>query len=236
MGKSGWKFLFGGKPSGAGDLVRQIRVMLADDQRLVREGISSLLAFSDKIDVVGQVTDGAEVVDGIRRFSPDIALLDIRMPVMTGIEALEAMRDGGVHVPVILLTTFDDDELVLQGMRAGARGFLLKDVSLDNLVDAIESVFRGDTYFQPALTERILKGVSALQTGSDSGPEPERLTETEIQLLRLMAGGYSNREIALNVKKSEGTVKNQVSSILGKLGVRDRTRAVLRAIDLGLIG
>ena len=213
-----------------------VRVMVADDQHLVREGISSLLALSDAVEVVGQVSDGSEVLDGIERFQPEVVLLDIRMPVMTGIEALRAMRAADIAVPAILLTTFDDDELVLQGMKAGARGFLLKDVTLENLVKAIVTVHQGDTYVQPAVTARVLRGVGNLGTSLQEYPEPEALSEKELELLRLMAGGYSNREIALSIHKSEGTVKNQVSSILSKLGVRDRTRAVLRAIDLGLLG
>jgi DNA-binding NarL/FixJ family response regulator len=210
--------------------------MLADDQHLVREGIASLLALSEAVQVVGQVKDGSEVVDGIERFQPDVVLLDIRMPGLTGIEALYAMREAGIVIPAILLTTFDDDELVLQGLRAGAKGFLLKDVTLDNLVRAIESVHRGETCVQPAVTERILQGLGKVQSSFESDPQPEDLSEKELEILRLMAGGYSNREIAASIHKSEGTVKNQVSSILGKLGVRDRTRAVLRAISLGLLG
>jgi DNA-binding NarL/FixJ family response regulator len=213
-----------------------VKVMLADDQHLVREGIASLLALSEAVRVVGQVKDGSEVVDGIEQFQPDVVLLDIRMPGLTGIEALYAMREAGIVVPAILLTTFDDDELVLQGLRAGAKGFLLKDVTLDNLVRAIESVHRGETCVQPAVTERILQGLGKVQSSFDSDPQPEDLSEKELEILRLMAGGYSNREIAASIHKSEGTVKNQVSSILGKLGVRDRTRAVLRAISLGLLG
>jgi DNA-binding NarL/FixJ family response regulator len=213
-----------------------VKVMLADDQHLVREGISSLLALSQVVEVVGQVDDGSEVIDGIEKFQPEVVLLDIRMPGMTGIEALYAMKEASIAIPAILLTTFDDDELVLQGMRAGAKGFLLKDVTLENLVKAIETVHQGETYLQPVITEKILKGLGNLDTGFYSYLQPEALSEKEIEILRLMAGGYSNREIASSIHKSEGTVKNQVSSILGKLGVRDRTRAVLRAIDLGLLG
>lgn len=213
-----------------------VKVMLADDQHLVREGISSLLALSEAVEVVGQVNDGSEVIEGIGKFQPEVVLLDIRMPGMTGIEALYAMKEAAIATPAILLTTFDDDELVLEGMRAGAKGFLLKDVTLENLVKAIETVHQGETYIQPVVTERILKGLGKLETGFNSFPQPEDLSEKELEILRLMAGGYSNREIASSIHKSEGTVKNQVSSILGKLGVRDRTRAVLRAIDLGLLG
>lgn len=212
-----------------------IRVMLADDQTLVRQGLQSLLELSDRIEVVGQVEDGSEVVDGIREYCPDVLLLDIRMPVMSGIQALYAMREAGCMVPTIILTTFDDHGLVLEGMQAGARGYLLKDVSLDSLVEAIETVHAGGTLVQPAITERILKGLSSMNQPFEGYPDPETLTDKELEVLRLMAGGYSNREISMAIHKSEGTVKNQVSSILEKLGVRDRTQAVLRAINLGLL-
>jgi len=211
-----------------------IRVMLAEDQTLVRQGIRSLLELSDKVDVVCEAVNGAEVVPGIRQTRPDVLLLDIRMPVMTGIDALQAMQEAGCFVPTVILTTFDDDELVLQGMKAGARGYLLKDVSLDSLIAAIEEVHAGRHYVQPVVTENILKGLSGIEADFASNDEPEPLSLKELEILRLLAGGYSNKEISRAVHKSEGTVKNQVSAILGKLGVRDRTRAVLRAIDLGL--
>ena len=212
-----------------------IKVMLAEDQNLVRQGICNLLSLTDKIEVVGQVEDGSEVLDGIRRYQPDLLLLDIRMPKMTGIQALHAMTEAGVKVPAIILTTFDDYQLVLEGMQAGAKGFLLKDVSLDSLVNAIERVNQGETLVQPAITERILKGLSTLDSGFKPDTPVEELSIKELEVLRLMAGGYSNREISTAIHKSEGTVKNQVSSILDKLGVRDRTQAVLRAINLGLL-
>lgn len=201
---------------------------------LVREGIRSLLAISNKVEVVCEAFNGAEVVDVISQHRPDVLLLDIRMPVMSGIEALRAMRSADCMVPTIILTTFDDDELVMQGMRAGARGYLLKDVSLNSLVAAIEEVHAGRQFVQPVVTENMLKGLSGMQGGFVGTGEPEALTAKELEILRLLAGGYSNREISRVVHKSEGTVKNQVSTILAKLGVRDRTRAVLRGVELGL--
>lgn len=212
-----------------------IKVMLAEDQNLVREGLRSLLALSDNIDVVGEVEDGSQVLDGLARFQPDVLLIDIRMPKMTGIEALKAMRDNGVTTPAIILTTFDDHQLVLEGMQAGAKGYLLKDVSLESLVNTIEKVHQGETLVQPAITERIMKGLASLASGQELDTPVEELSPKELQVLRLMAGGYSNKEISTAMHKSEGTVKNQVSSILDKLGVRDRTQAVLRAINLGLL-
>lgn len=212
-----------------------IKVMLAEDQNLVREGLRSLLALSDNIDVVGEVEDGSKVLDGLARFQPDVLLIDIRMPKMTGIEALKAMRDNGVTTPAIILTTFDDHQLVLEGMQAGAKGYLLKDVSLESLVNTIEKVHQGETLVQPAITERIMKGLASLASSQELDTPVEELSPKELQVLRLMAGGYSNKEISTAMHKSEGTVKNQVSSILDKLGVRDRTQAVLRAINLGLL-
>ncbi len=213
----------------------KIRVMLADDQTLVRQGICSLLELSDNIEVVGQVADGSAVVSGAERWQPDVILLDIRMPEMNGIQAIHALNAAGFEVPCVILTTFDDHSLVLEGLKAGAKGYLLKDVSLDNLVNAIETVHRGGSLVQPAITERILKGLSSMDQQFEGYSEPETLTEKELAVLRLMAGGYSNKEISLAIHKSEGTVKNQVSSILEKLGVRDRTQAVLRAINLGVV-
>lgn len=215
--------------------MNKIRVMLAEDQNLVRLGICSLLELSERIEVVGQVEDGSQVVEGIQKYKPDVLLMDIRMPRMTGIDALHAMRAAGCMVPSIILTTFDDSQLVLEGMQAGAKGYLLKDVSLNSLVGAIENVHAGGTLVQPAITERILKGLSSMEPRFDNLVAPESLSDKEIEVLRLMAGGFSNREISRTIHKSEGTVKNQVSSILEKLGVRDRTQAVLRAINLGLL-
>lgn len=213
----------------------KIKVMLAEDQNLVREGLRNLLQLSENIEVVGEVTDGSEVLDGLEKFDPDVLLIDIRMPKMTGIEALQAMQSAGIDTPAIILTTFDDHQLVLEGMQAGAKGYLLKDVSLESLVNAIEKVQQGETLVQPAITERILKGLASMASNTEEPELLEELSPKELEVLRLMAGGYSNREISTAIHKSEGTVKNQVSSILEKLGVRDRTQAVLRAINLGLL-
>ena len=213
----------------------KIKVMLAEDQNLVREGLRNLLELSDRIEVVGEVTDGSEVLAGLQNHQPDVLLTDIRMPKMTGIEALQQMQANNIDTPAIILTTFDDHQLLLEGLQAGARGYLLKDVSLESLVNAIEKVHRGETLVQPAITERILKGLSSLVSAEAEPVLTEELSPKELEVLRLMAGGYSNREISSAIHKSEGTVKNQVSSILEKLGVRDRTQAVLRAINLGML-
>ncbi|GGX52089.1 response regulator [Saccharospirillum salsuginis] len=214
-----------------------VNVMLVDDQTLVREGIKSLLQLAGHVRIVGEASDGLEALEELPRCQPDVVLMDIRMPRMDGIAAMTQMKEQGIQTPVIILTTFDDHELVLNGIRAGARGFLLKDVSLESLVEAIETVKNGETLIQPAVTERVLKGFTELQGDSkvEKDPVQEPLTQREIEILRLMAGGYSNKEISRAIFKSEGTIKNHVSNILAKLNVRDRTRAVLKALELGLI-
>ncbi|MEO0366806.1 MAG: response regulator transcription factor [Pseudomonadota bacterium] len=211
-----------------------LKVALIDDQMLVRQGIAGLLALSDAVEVIAQADDGADAVSLIETHQPDVVLMDMRMPRMNGADAIRALNDAGHTVPVIILTTFDDHEQVLEGIRAGAKGYLLKDVSLDDLVAAIESVARGETMIQPALTQTLLKGLGERGT-SDTDAPVEALSPRETEVIRLMAGGYSNKEISQALSKSEGTIKNQVSNILSKLGVRDRTRAVLKAIELGLI-
>lgn len=213
----------------------KIRVMLAEDRNLVRQGIWNLLKLSDNIEVIGQVENGSEVLEGLRKYKLDLLLTDIQMPKMTGIEALKLMQEKNVMVATIILTTFDDNQPLLGGMQAGAKGFLLKDVSLDSLVNAIERVYQGETRVQPAITERVLRGLSGFSSSKDEPALANDLSIKEMEVLRLMAGGYSNREISLAIHKSEGTVKKQVSSILEKLGVRERTQAVLRAINLSLL-
>lgn len=213
-----------------------IRVGLIDDQLLVRQGIRSLLELSEKVEVVAEACDGDAAVGLAAEYRPDVILMDMRMPGMNGAEATRALAEAGLEVPVIILTTFDDHDQVLDGIKAGARGYLLKDVSLESLIGAIESVAAGETMIQPGITESLLRGLATTAASAPSGGVlPEALTPRETEVIRLMAGGYSNREIADALSKSEGTIKNQVSSILAKLGARDRTRAVLKAIELGLL-
>ncbi len=212
-----------------------ITVGLIDDQNLVRQGIRGLLELADSVEVVAEADDGAEAVALVERAAPDVILMDMRMPRMNGAEAIAALREAGLDTPVIVLTTFDDHEQVLECIRAGARGYLLKDVSLDDLIRAIESVHRGETMIQPAVTETLIKGLGGQKSNFDAAAMPEPLTPRETEVVRLMAGGYSNKEISSALSKSEGTIKNHVSNVLAKLGVRDRTRAVLKAIELGLI-
>jgi len=212
-----------------------IKVMLVDDQNLVRKGVQSLLELSDKIEVIGEAVDGRDAIEKIPQILPDVVLLDMRMPGLNGIDVLEHLSASEQLPPTIILTTFDDEEMVLAGIKAGARGFLLKDVSLEVLVDAIEKVHEGKSIVKPVLTERLLKGLGNSNPDFMSLEQPDPLTERETEILRLMSGGYSNKEIANALNVAEGTVKNHVSNILSKMGVRDRTRAVLKAFELKLI-
>lgn len=209
-----------------------IRVMLVDDQTLVRQGVRSLLELADGIEVVAEASDGQQAVEQVPKVQPDVLLLDMRMPLLSGLDVLRVLAERGQLPPTIILTTFDDDQLVLAGIRAGARGYLLKDVTLDQLVAAIREVAQGGSLVQPAVTARLLSGLEGLQNEFHSLDQPDPLTERETEILRLMASGFSNKEIANSLGVAEGTIKNHVSNILSKLGVRDRTRAVLRAFEL----
>jgi DNA-binding NarL/FixJ family response regulator len=212
-----------------------IRLVIADDQMLVRHGIRSLLELADDMDVVGEAADGDECIDVVRNGRPDVVLLDVRMPKCSGVEVLRRLTATGDLPPAILLTTFDDDEALLAGIKAGARGYLLKDVSLERLTDTIRTVAGGGSVIRPAVTERVLRGLEHVPHDFEALTPPDPLTKRELEVLRLMAGGYSNREIADALGTSEGTVKNHASSILSKLGVRDRTRAVLKGLGLGYL-
>lgn len=212
-----------------------IRVYLVDDQTLVRQGVRSLLELSDEIEVIGESPDGHHALQAIPEMAPDVVLLDMRMPELSGLDVLQALGGEKKLPPTIILTTFDDDSLVLAGIKAGAKGYLLKDVSLDELVGAVKTVAGGGSLVRPAVTERLLKGLEGVRTEFSALDRPDPLTERETEILRLMAGGYSNKEIANSLGVAEGTVKNHVSNILSKLGVRDRTRAVLKAFELGIV-
>lgn len=213
-----------------------IQIVLVDDQTLVRSGIRGLLHLTRDIRVTAEAADGLEALDVIVAARPDVVLLDIRMPGRSGIDVLRSLGESGRRQPpTILLTTFDDDAALLDGLRAGAKGFLLKDISSDRLADAIRTVAAGSTLYLPSVTERLLRSVSESTRSFPSLDPPDPLTTRETEVLRLVAGGFSNREIADALFTSEGTIKNHVSSILSKLGVRDRVRAVLRGLELGYV-
>jgi DNA-binding NarL/FixJ family response regulator len=212
-----------------------IRVLIVEDQTLVCEGLEMLLSLAEDIRVAGRAADGVEALRSMQERASDLVLLDVRMPKMSGIEVLREMKAKALTIPVILLTTFDDDAALLEGIRLGAKGYLLKDVSLAKLTEAIRLVAAGRSMISPVVTERLLHGLQGAPLPPDSGYESEALTDREAEIIRLMTGGYSNREIAGALYLSEGTVKNHVSNILSKLGVRDRTRAVLKAIEKGIV-
>lgn len=207
-----------------------IRVTLVDDQTLVRKGIRSLLSLLPDIDIVGEAVNGADALRLIPELAPDVVLLDIRMPETDGLAVLRALAVPG-HAPhFIILTTFDDADVLFEGCKAGARGFLLKDVSLDELASTIRSVAAGRLILQPSITETLLCNLRKRTEQRRDPDVAEPLTEREREVVRLMAGGFSNREIGEMLGLTEGTVKNHVSRLLLKLDARDRTSAVLKAI------
>jgi len=215
--------------------VNRIRVVLVDDQTLVRQGLRSLLAILPDIEVVGEAGGGEAALELIPGAAPDVVLLDLRMPDLDGLEVLRRLQAAGTLPPTLVLTTFDEDAQLLAAVRRGARGFLLKDVTLERLAEAIRTLAAGGTLIQPALTERIVKAALATPTDFPALDPPDPLTEREVEVLRFMAGGYSNREIADALGVAEGTVKNHISNILSKMGVRDRTRAVLKGLEVGWV-
>ena len=212
-----------------------IRVFIADDQLLVRQGIRTLLELDASIEIAGEAGDGDETIERVPQSQVDVLLLDIRMPKKSGIDVLRRLAALEALPPTLILTTFDDTATVLEGIRAGARGFMLKDVSYDQLMRAIRAIALGETVFQPAVTERLLRARPQWSGGAPAAASMEHLTDRELEVVRLMSGGYSNKEIAHALGTAEGTIKNHVSSILAKFGVRDRTRAVLKALEEGLL-
>jgi len=209
-----------------------IRVFIADDQLLIRQGIRTLLEMDAEIAIAGEAEDGAETIERLRDENVDVLLLDVRMPKKSGLDVLRELSGADALPPTLVLTTFDDTAVVLDAIRSGARGFLLKDISYQQLMSAIRAIAAGGTVFQPAITQRLLRAAGTI--ASDAMPM-EELTARELEVVRLMSGGYSNKEIAHALGTAEGTIKNQVSSILSKFGVRDRTRAVLKALEAGLL-
>ena len=209
-----------------------IRVVIVEDQTIVRQGLRSLLGLSGDIEIAGEAADGEEAVGVIEETKPDVVLLDLRMPKLDGVGVLKRLHG---RPPTLILTTFDDDANLFDAVRAGAKGWLLKDVSLERLTSAIRTLAEGGTCIEPVITERIVRALGESNVAFDSAELPEPLTDREKTILRLLAGGYSNKEISELLNISDGTVKNHISNLLAKLGVRDRTRAVLKAIDLGVI-
>lgn len=209
-----------------------IRVCIVEDQTLIREGLRSMLSLADDIEVVAEAENGEEALLLLPQVKPDVMLLDYRMPRLNGLDVLRGLGTLGLLPPTLMLTTFDDDQLLLDAVQAGAKGFLLKDVSLEIFLQAIRVVAGGGRWLQPVATERVMKAAPQKQSATE---DQICLTEREQEVLRLMAGGFSNREIAGMITTTEGTIKSYVSNILSKMGVRDRTRAVLKAMETQLL-
>jgi DNA-binding NarL/FixJ family response regulator len=216
----------------------EIRVLLADDQQLMREGLRVLLDLNPDIRVVGEAGDGVEAVERALALQPDVVLMDVRMPGLDGVAATRQLHETCPEVKVIILTTFDDDEYVFEGLRAGAVGYLLKDVPSEQLAEAIHAAARGEAFIQPSVARKVVAEFARLTEREHrrrEQPLVEPLSARELEVLALVAEGLSNREIGERLFITEGTVKNHVSNVLAKLGVRDRTQATLRAQELGLL-
>ena len=219
-----------------------IRVLLVDDQNLFREGLRTILSVQPDITVVGEAVNGQEALNQAARLQPQVILMDLRMPVLDGVAATRRLHTEQPDSRVIILTTFDEDEYVFEGLRAGAVGYLLKDVASEKLIEAIKAAARGETFLQPSVAAKVVAEFTRLSP--QVSPPPARnaaqslvepLSERELEILAQVATGASNKEIATSLVITEGTVKNHLTSILGKLAVRDRTQAVLKAKELGLI-
>jgi DNA-binding NarL/FixJ family response regulator len=211
-----------------------IRVLMVDDQALFREALRTLLSVQPDIEVVGEAGNGEEAVRLALELKPDVILMDLQMPVLDGVAATRQIQSIDANLHVIVLTTFDDDEYVFEGLRAGAVGYLLKDVSAQKLIEAIQVAASGQSFLQPSITAKVVAEF-ARQSKPAPSPLAEPLTPRELDILRLMVNGLSNKEIADTLVISEGTVKNHISNILGKMEVRDRTQAALKAKELHLI-
>ena len=218
-------------------MAEPVRLLLIDDQRLMRDGLRTLLEMESEMAVVGEASNGQEALDQYAALRPDVALMDVRMPVMDGVEATRRLRARWPDARVIILTTFDDDEYVFEGLRAGALGYLLKDVSIQELTEAIHTVMAGGVLIEPSVARKVVAEFARMTPQSPAAASElvEALSDREIEILKLLAEGLTNREIAARLYLAEGTVKNYVTNILGKIGARDRTQAALRARELGLL-
>jgi DNA-binding NarL/FixJ family response regulator len=213
-----------------------IRVLIADDQALVRAGFHAILESQDDIEVAGEATDGQEAIERARELHPDVVLMDIRMPGLDGIEATRRLLKEAGAPKVLMLTTFDLDEYLYEAMRAGASGFLLKDVPREQLINAVRTVAQGDALLAPALVRRLIEDfVRRPRPGMSVPPEVEDLSARELEVLKLVAGGLSNAEIAKKLFLSEATVRTHVGHVLSKLRLRDRVQAVVLAYECGVV-
>ena len=216
----------------------EIRVLLADDQQLMREGLRVLLDLIPDICVAGEASNGAEAIERARQLEPDVVLMDVQMPKLDGVAATRQIQETCPEVKIIILTTFDDDEYVFEGLRAGAAGYLLKDVSSEQLAEAIRAAACGEAFIHPSVTRKVVAELTRLterERVRREQPLIEPLSPREMEVLALLAKSLSNQEIADRLYIAPGTVKNHVSNILSKLDARDRTQAVLQAQELGLL-
>jgi DNA-binding NarL/FixJ family response regulator len=218
-------------------MTETIRLLLVDDQRLMRDGLRILLELEADFKVIGEAENGAQALEAYHQHAPDVVLMDIRMPVMDGVEATRHLQESDPNSKIIILTTFDDNEYVFEGLRAGALGYLLKDVSGDELADAIRKVAAGGSMIEPSVARKVVAEFARLAPATPAATQDliEPLSEREIEILKLVSQGLTNKEIAARLYLAEGTVKNYVTSILQKINARDRTQAAIRARELGLL-
>jgi DNA-binding NarL/FixJ family response regulator len=217
--------------------MKSIKILLVDDQPLFREGLRTLLSLHSDFEIVGEAGNGEDAIRLARNHRPSVVLMDLQMPVLDGVTATRLLKAEQPECRVIVLTTFDDDDNVFEGLRAGAVGYLLKDASSEKLSEAIRLAARGESFLQPSVAAKVVAEFARLTAGT-KGPVPplvEPLSDREHEILILIANGASNREIANGLFLAEGTVKNHITNILGKLGVRDRTQAALKAREMGLV-
>jgi DNA-binding NarL/FixJ family response regulator len=220
------------------DRKHAIRLLLVDDQSLFREGLRTLLSVQPDLEVIGEAQDGLQAIEEALRLRPDVILMDLKMPRLDGVGAIRRLSKELPGARVIALTTFDDDEMVFDGLRAGALGYLLKDTPSEKLVEAIRAAARGESFLHPSVAAKVVAEFSRLSVQRPQAAQQqleEPLTERELEVLNLVATGASNREIAAALVIAEGTVKNHLSNILAKLDVRDRTQAALKARQIGLV-
>jgi DNA-binding NarL/FixJ family response regulator len=216
---------------------KSIRILLVDDQTMFRDGMRVLLSTQPDFQIVGEAADGEQAIRKTAALHPDVVLMDLRMPVLDGAAATRRLRAAQPDVRVIVLTTFDEDAAIFDGLRAGATGYLLKDAPTEKLYEAIRAAARGESFLQPSVASRVVAEFARLSERSPGSSQAlvDPLSTRELEILRLLAGGATNREIALQLFIAEGTVKNHVTNIFSKLDVTDRTRAAIKARELGLL-